>query len=443
MSDASVREEVAPSPLSHSRVQPYRLQPVSSRSPSPHHGGGESVPRTSFAYPDDGSSRLPPGCVEVVVRQGEKETVILADAREVARLQAQQAATLRHIREAEKRFTTPDWVRLHPLVGAYLAEAIGSFVWVLTLSLAKSNIHDNPLNAGASTTADMTMLPVGLCLSGCIFALGYISGGHFNPTVSLAVCLAREMSFKMLLSYIAIQLAAAVGAGIIGGLLLNGEGKIFVPTVSSSYSSTGVFSELVFALAMCLVVLHTRYSRQVSNFYYGMAMGMVLSAGTACVGSISGGAFNPAAATGLQAAECFNGSCAALKEFWVYWVAPVAGAAIAAALFANMDTSSLDSPFLLKDENVISVQPLEDENELLHANNTQRRRRTQKRTQHDSASRRPVEEVEMKGFSSANREGSTRQGAEECDVRTDEARPFTDLNQEASEEKAEPTLGVV
>lgn len=93
---------------------------------------------------------------------------------------------------------------------------------------------------------------------------------------------------------------------------------------------------MIFTFAIALVVLNIAYSRQRDKFFYGFAIGLTLAAGSASVGRISGGAFNPAAATGLQLAICLTGSCDELKSFWIYWLAPVIGASLAALIFSQM-----------------------------------------------------------------------------------------------------------
>lgn len=317
---------------------------------------GDEEDRESGSGLDPSLAPLPPGTVRVTVVHNGREREEVVDAIELAHLQAQQRAALAELRRSEDMFTVPEWVRLHPLLGSYMAEAIGTFAWVLTVALSKSSMQSNIFTL--ESTSSMDMLPTGLVLAAMIFAMGYISGGHFNPAVSLAVFLIRKMELSLFISFIVIQLVAGMGAGFVAMLILD-DTDIFVPSVDSGYISSGVFSELIFTLAIGLVVLNTRYSRQSSNFYYAMAVGMTVSAGSASAGRISGGSFNPAAATGLQAAKCFSGDCAAIKVFWVYWVAPLIGAAVAAMLYAQMD-QPLEGNRLLEDEMVIPVQVPEE-----------------------------------------------------------------------------------
>eukprot|EP00744_Colponema_vietnamica_P009433 GILI01013409.1.p1 GENE.GILI01013409.1~~GILI01013409.1.p1 ORF type:complete len:357 (+),score=74.97 GILI01013409.1:59-1129(+) len=228
--------------------------------------------------------------------------------------------------------TVPDWVRLHPLLGAYLAEATGTFVYCLTIGLVSVN---NPELKGHPET-NITPIPVGFMLMCMVFTFGYISGGHFNPAISLSVALAGKMHWARALTYMMSQTGAAFGAGIVS-MIIQGSEDIVVPTVKEAGGyREGLFAELIYTFALATVVLNVAYSKQKENFFYGFAIGMTVVAGVSAVGGVSGGAFNPAIATGLQAAVCLVGKCDPLLHFWVYWVSPMLGAVLATILFKQL-----------------------------------------------------------------------------------------------------------
>lgn len=271
--------------------------------------------------------------IRVRVTRDGKTTDEELDPLELAELYAQQQATLRSVQQKFDFLAVPEWVRLHPMVGPYLAEALGTFAWTLVLSLASVR------NASIFDTADdtnMTSVPIGFMMTCMVFTFGYISGGHFNPAISIAVFLIRKMPLMQCLCYVCCQVAAALGAGLVAIVMQGGNDQIFVPSVSNSYVSSGIFSELIYTFAIAVVVLNAAYSRQSGSFFYGFAVGMTVAAGSASVSRISGGAFNPAAATGLQIAVCISGSCDDLKSFWVYWLAPVLGAGLASLAYSQM-----------------------------------------------------------------------------------------------------------
>ncbi|KPA84827.1 aquaporin-like protein [Leptomonas pyrrhocoris] len=294
--------------------------------------------------------------MKVTVTRDGKAVEEALDPYEVARLYGQQQAALRSLQSRYDFLAVPDWVRVHPLLGTYLAELVGSFAWVLTLALVSVR------NTSIFTVADdtnMTPIPIGFMFTTMIFTFGYVSNAHLNPAVSVAVFLIRQMELSQCFVYILCQLGGAFLAGVVA-MVIQGNSGIFVPSVSGSYITSGIFSELIFTFAICLVVLNIAYSRQSGNFFYGFAVGMTITAGSASVGRISGGAFNPAAATGLQVAICIVSNCDELKSVWIYWVAPLIGAVAASLLFSQMvqptDTQVLEDNKVFQDVKLLHKQ---------------------------------------------------------------------------------------
>jgi len=233
--------------------------------------------------------------------------------------------------------TVPDWIALHPLLAHYFAEACGTFLFVLTIALVGIN---NPVVPGHPET-NMQPIPIGFMLMCMVFTFGYISGGHFNPAITFAVWLVKRDERVRSIGYVVCQCGASFGAGIVA-MIIQGTTNIPAPSISSSssvYIRQGLFAELIFTFALAMVVLNVAYSRQRANFFYGFAIGFVIVAGISSVGSVTGGAFNPAVATGLQAALCFTNQCSGLLLVWVYWIAPMLGAGLAAILFVNLSSA--------------------------------------------------------------------------------------------------------
>ena len=254
--------------------------------------------------------------------------------------------------------TVPDWVRLHPLLANFVAEAVGTFIFTLTIAFVTYHKSANTppksiliagqnLGISVDSTGDVAaresiaFLPIGFMLMAMVFTFGYVSGGHLNPAVSLAMLLIKkEPQWKMLM-YIASQCGGGLGAGIVA-MILKGDRDLPVPHVhigSEAYIRKGVFAELVYSFALSTIVLHVACSRQKdTNVLYGFAIGMIVLAGVSAVSSVSGAVFNPAVASGLQAAACLVGNCQEIHTFWLYWVSPCLGSGIAAALFMQLDT---------------------------------------------------------------------------------------------------------
>ncbi|RNF01660.1 aquaporin-like protein [Trypanosoma rangeli] len=218
----------------------------------------------------------------------------------------------------------------------FICEGIGTFIFVMTISLAEVNCGAAAIN-GKTRTRNLAPIAEGFMLSVLVFTFGYISGGHFNPAVTFAAMLVQAMRMEEAVAYWIAQVIGGV-LGAVFGTLVNGfPHHLPAPQVYQNLPGhvlTGFIAEALFAGFLVTVVLHVAYSRQRNNHYYGLAIGMCLLAAGYSVGGVSGGAFNPAVATGLQLTKCIAaGYCIPLMHLWLYWAAPAAGAVGASLLF--------------------------------------------------------------------------------------------------------------
>lgn len=217
----------------------------------------------------------------------------------------------------------------------FLVEGIGAFIYVMTISLAEANVGNSSIN-GTTHTRNMAPIPVGFILSVVVFAFGYVSGGHFNPAVTLGVLLIRGIRIELATAY---WIAQCVG-GVIGAayaVIANGTTRhIPAPQVYKNlpqYVITAFVAEAIFTGILVTVVLHCACSSQKNNHFYGLAIGMCVLAAGYAVGGVSGGSFNPAVAFSLQLVKCVAGNCIPLMHLWLYFAAPAAGAVGASVLF--------------------------------------------------------------------------------------------------------------
>jgi aquaporin Z len=169
----------------------------------------------------------------------------------------------------------------------YLVEFIGTFFLVFT-------VGSTVIPPGAGGLAP---LAIGASLMVMVFAGGHVSGGHYNPAVTLAVWIRGKGDTKDVIPYWIAQLAAAfVAAWIVGKLKMPGAAQ---PLALPSWKPAFV-AEFLFTFALCWVVLNVATSKATAgNSFYGLAIGMTVMTGAFAVGGISGGAFNPAVATGI------------------------------------------------------------------------------------------------------------------------------------------------
>jgi len=193
-------------------------------------------------------------------------------------------------------------------------EFIGMFIFMFTVGMVTDRAGAGPL----------APLAIGSILMVMVFAGGYVSGGHFNPAVSLGVFLRQRMAANECGFYILTQLVAAV----IAGLLVRYVGGRETHAVVLS-SPKMLIAEFIFTFALVWVVLHVATSRGTEgNSFYGLAIGFTVVAGALAVGGISGGAFNPAIALGAMVTGLLQWS-----NIWVYLIAEFLGAAAAAYAF--------------------------------------------------------------------------------------------------------------
>jgi aquaporin Z len=201
----------------------------------------------------------------------------------------------------------------------YATEFVGTFFFVFSIALA--------VDSGSV----LAPLAIGTALMTVVYMGGYISGGHYNPAVSLAVMLRGKLSGAELLPYWASQ----VFGGLLGAFVASAAaGRTFAPAPAPTASVIAVLIvEVVFTCLLCLVVLNVATTKATAgNSYYGLAIGFVIVVGATAGGPISGGAFNPAVATAGILNSAMRGA-GTLGNLWYYWLAPLAGGAIAAGIF--------------------------------------------------------------------------------------------------------------
>jgi len=206
----------------------------------------------------------------------------------------------------------------------YVTEFIGTFFLVLTIGLA------------VDRAGNLAPLAIGSALMVMIYMGGHISGAHYNPAVSLAVFLRGKLPAKDFVPYILSQIAGALAAAAIVYVLID---KTFGPAPQEGHSAIdALIAEVLFTFALCLVVLNVATAdKTAGNSFYGLAIGFTVLTGAFAVGSVSGGAFNPAVGTGPLVFPLFLGNKEQLANLWIYWVGPLAGGALAAAVFKLQD----------------------------------------------------------------------------------------------------------
>ncbi len=205
----------------------------------------------------------------------------------------------------------------------WLTEFIGTFFLVLTVCL--SVLTNAPLAAVAIGSSLMIMVYMG----------GHISGGHYNPAVSLAVLLRGKLGPREFVAYVVFQLLGGLAAALIANMILRNTAKsTFALAPDEKVGAWGaVLVEALYTFALCLVVLNVATSKKTEgNSYYGLAIGFTITTAAIAGGGLSGGAFNPAVGTGPTVVNAIV-SGGSLSNLWIYWVGPLLGGAAAAGVF--------------------------------------------------------------------------------------------------------------
>jgi aquaporin Z len=179
-----------------------------------------------------------------------------------------------------------------------LAEFVGTYLLVLTVGC-------NVLG-GSGTWAALSIASV---LMVSIYSLGSVSGANFNPAVSLALYLNKTPDFG------ASKMAAYMVSQVLGGICasltyLAVHGKAFNLQPGEGFTWMGAAAvEILYTFMLCFVVLRAAVSpmNPANNEYFGLAIGFVIVAGGYAAGWISGGAFNPAVAIGIDLASAGEG----------------------------------------------------------------------------------------------------------------------------------------
>ena len=198
---------------------------------------------------------------------------------------------------------------------AWLVEFIGTFFLVFTVGMTV-------IEPGAGTLAP---LAIGSVLAVMIFAGGHVSGGHYNPAVTLGVTLRGKMSWAEAVAYWVAQ----VLAGIVAALVVMYLKPSLPATPAAAQVVPVLLAEFLFTFALVFVVLNVATAKGTEgNSFYGFAIGFTVLAGAYAVGGVSGGAFNPAVTVGGALMRLF-----AWGSIWVYLVAQALGGAAAAAAF--------------------------------------------------------------------------------------------------------------
>jgi MIP family channel proteins len=192
--------------------------------------------------------------------------------------------------------------------------------------------------AGTSIYGDLvaTALASGLVIAVMVTAVGHISGGHFNPAVTLAFLVTRRIGLVLAALYVIAQLGAAALAALFLNWILPSlpqveEAHLGAPSLNETLSidaGQGVAIEAALTFFLVWVIFATLVDergtfRQVA----GLAIGLTIAFGTLFAAFLTGAAMNPARAFGPELVSNY------WTNWWVWYVGPIAGGVLAAVLY--------------------------------------------------------------------------------------------------------------
>jgi aquaporin Z len=213
------------------------------------------------------------------------------------------------------------------LGGKMTSEFLGTYFLVLTVGL-------NVL--GSSSAAAFSIAASLMCM---IYALGDVSGAHFNPAVTLAIsaCGRDKISSTEVMQYMAAQVGGGIAAATTYSLIYGGKTFGLMPGVGYGWVEAAM-AEIVFTFVLCYVVLSVAISEKTAApEFFGLAIGSCVTVGGFAIGAVSGGSLNPAVSAGIAATN--------FKSAWTmvpYALFEFVGAFAAAQVFSVTHAADLD-----------------------------------------------------------------------------------------------------
>ena len=221
---------------------------------------------------------------------------------------------------------------------AYIAEFIGTLTLV-TLGCGTAMLVGCDAASGCGYL--LTALAFGLTIVGMAYCVGNISGCHINPAVSLGVLMTGGMSVKDFIGYVISQcLGALAGAGLLAAIFnlggvadkTGGFGSNGLAGVNGSVAA-GLIVEIVLTFFFVLTILGVTSKKGNHGSFAGLVIGFTLVLVHILGIGLTGTSVNPARSFGPALVAAISGNAAPIAALWVFIVAPLIGAALAAVIW--------------------------------------------------------------------------------------------------------------
>ena len=218
----------------------------------------------------------------------------------------------------------------------YLAEFLGTF-WLVFGGCGSAIFAATYPELGIGFAG--VSLAFGLTVLTGSYALGHISGGHFNPAVSIGLWIGGRFEAKSLAPYIVAQVIGAIAAGFVLYLIVQGQIGF---TGTGGFASNG-YNELspgqyalasailieIILTAFFLIVIMGATDRRAPAGFAPIAIGLALTLIHLISIPVTNTSVNPARSTGVA----IFADTAALSQLWAFWIAPIVGAIVGALIY--------------------------------------------------------------------------------------------------------------
>jgi aquaporin Z len=222
-----------------------------------------------------------------------------------------------------------------------VVEFIGTLIFVFAIGEAL-------VNAGP-----LAPLAIGAALMVMVFAGGHISGGHFNPAVTIGLCTAGRFPWKDAVAYIVAQtIGAVVAAGGVWLIAINQEGQTKDALSAGGLGSNGfgdhspalfnvgagIVTEVVFTAIFVIVILGIT-DRRAPKGFAALAIGLTLTMIHLATIPVTGTSVNPARSTGPAFVALLGGESWPVEQLWLFWIAPLVGALVGGVVYGFVGQS--------------------------------------------------------------------------------------------------------
>ena len=213
-----------------------------------------------------------------------------------------------------------------------IAEFLGTFILVFAGTGA---VMVNKTSAGSVTHLGISFV-FGAVVTAMIYALGHISGAHFNPAVTLGFWASGFFPKYKVLPYVLGQCAGAIAASTLLLITLGEVANLGATIPLNGNWLQSLILETVLTFILMFVILGSGLDRRAHIGFAGIAIGLTVGLEAAFMGPITGASMNPARSLG----PALIGGI--WNHHWVYWVAPIWGAQLAVAVYRELSNGFRD-----------------------------------------------------------------------------------------------------